>query len=163
MVAHLATENILTSRVKDPVSYYKWPLTLLARGRREEAGNLLACIKDQCLTESGDLHSDRVGFHLEFHHYANLWLVLAAIHLGETRLTEKLLGFLLKHHNEKTGGLASNRAGSMEDPLTTSFLGLALCALREEDLANRVLAYLQSCVDRQQEPDCFRLRTMLPP
>ena len=160
MVAHLAKENILTSQVKDPVSYYKWPLTLLARERRKEAGNLLAWITDQCLTESGDLHSDRSGFHLEFHHYANLWLVLAAIRLGETRLTEKLLGFVLKHHNETTGGLAINRLGSMEDPLTTSFLGLALCALQENDLANRVVAYLTSCVDRQQEPDYFQLRTM---
>ncbi len=107
MLKHISDENLYTSRHDDPVSYYKWPLTLISREKKDEAFRLLNWINEQCLAENGDYVSNRSGFHKEFHNYSTLWIVLAAIKLGDTALTKKLLDFILKYHNSLTGGLAT--------------------------------------------------------
>ena len=99
MLNHIYDENIYTGNIADPVSYYKWPLTLIARDMKDEAFKLLRWINEQCLTANGDYLSDRSGFHKEFHTYSTLWIVLAAIKLEDTGLVEKLLNFILKYHN----------------------------------------------------------------
>ena len=161
MLNHL--EDLFNREVpKDPMTYYKWPLTLHERGRYKEAGKLLSWIKDNCLIKSGDLASDRSGFHKEFHSYANLWLIMAAIKLDEKELYELLLGFLLNHYNRTTNGLTTNPTLShdvTEDPLSTSFLGLAACDLKDEELANSVLNYLQFWINQPIAQDRLWLRT----
>ena len=72
MLDHLKTTDLYSKGHKDPVSYYKWPLTLLARGREKEAKKLFHWICEKSLSETGDFTSNRAGFHLEFHNYANL-------------------------------------------------------------------------------------------
>ncbi len=146
----------------DPMTYYKWPLALHERGRKQDARKLLGWIKEHCLDTSGDFSSARSGFHEEFYSYANIWLILAAIELEEETLQELLLGFLLNHFNQKTGGLTTNPtlSGNLtEDPLSTSFLGMAACTLKDEELANSVLSYLQSWVNQPIEDDRLWLRT----
>ncbi len=146
----------------DPMTYYKWPLALHERGREQEARKLLSWIKDHCLTKTGDFISVRSGFHKEFYSYANLWLILAAIVLEEESLHELLLGFLLNHFNQIIGGLTTNPTLSSnltEDPLSTSFLGMAACALKDDDLANSVLNYLQAWVNQPIVQGRLWLRT----
>ncbi|MCK5367261.1 MAG: hypothetical protein KAQ62_01880 [Cyclobacteriaceae bacterium] len=161
MLNHL--ENLYENDVPyDPMTYYKWPLALQERGRRQEARKLLAWIKGHCLTEQGDFSSARSGFHMEFYSYANLWLILAAIELGEKPLYELLLGFLYSRYNRKTGGLTTNPTLSgdlTEDPLSTSFLGMAACSLKYEELANSALDYLQVWINQPIEQDRLWLRT----
>ena len=101
MLSHLLEERIVQKDIPDPVSYYKWPLTLFARGKISEASELFKWVMEKSLSGNGDLLSDRSGFHKEFHVYANLWLIMAAIQLEETEITEKLLRFLMKYQNQK--------------------------------------------------------------
>jgi len=161
MLNHL--ENLLGRNVPDdPMTYYKWPLALHERGRDIEAGKLLHWITDHCLTKSGDFLSNRSGFHKEFHTYANLWLVIAAIQLGKKPLYEQLLGFLHNHYNRTTGGLMTIPTlsnDSTEDPLSTSFLGMAACDLKDEDLANSVFNYLITWFHQPIKQDRLWLRT----
>lgn len=72
MLKHISDENLYTKHHNDPVSYYKWPLTLISRGRRDEASRLLNWINEKCLAENGDYVSNRSGFHKEFHTYSTL-------------------------------------------------------------------------------------------
>ena len=162
MLNHL--EDLFNNEVPDdPMTYYKWPLALHERGLNKEAGKLLNWIKDNCLIKSGDLASERSGFHQEFHSYANLWLINAAIKLDEKELHGLLLGFLLNHYNIVTKGLTTNPTLSYnltEDPLSTSFLGLAACNLKDEELANSVLSYLQSWFNQPIVQKRLWLRTL---
>jgi len=96
MLQHLAENNITERKIPDPVSYYKWPLALAARGKETEALDLLRWINKNSLTEEGHYLSDRSGFHREFHIYSTLWMILAAIRLGDHATVEKALGFVLK-------------------------------------------------------------------
>jgi hypothetical protein len=41
MLRHIAEENLYHREIADPVKYYKWPLALIARGKKEEARQLL--------------------------------------------------------------------------------------------------------------------------
>lgn len=126
MLKHLTKEDILNQNPSDPVRYYKWPLALVQRGKNEEAGEIIEWINRQCLTGEGDYQSGRTGFHDTFHHYANLWITLAANRLANTQLVEKLLGFILQFHSKETGGLATfpeNADQVTEDPVATAFLG----------------------------------------
>lgn len=162
MLNHL--EDLYQNDVPDdPMTYYKWPLALCERGKTQAAGKLLGWISDKCLNRTGDLISNRKGFHKEFYSYANLWVVLAAIRLHERDLTENLLGFLLDHYNHTTGGMVTNpalRPGQLtEDPLSTSFLGIAACEMKDENLAGRVLSYLQQWAEQPVEQDWLWLRT----
>jgi len=162
MFKHLAMENIVGSTISDPVLYYKWPLTLFSRGKKENASELLLWIAEKCLSDNGDFESKRSGFHLEFHSYANLWLILAAIELKEYSLADKLFGFLFRYHNKITGGLStnpSNKKKITEDPLSTSFLGMAACKINNQDLAGLCLKYLISLVEKQPDQKNFYLRT----
>ena len=162
MLSHLAQENLQDRNVPDPVLYYKWPLTLASRGRTEEAKQLLLWIRDQCLAENGDLVSNRSGFHLEFHSYANLWLVLGAIQLKETELANRMLVFVQENQNDTTGGVnaAPVQDGlATEDPLSTSFMGWAACEMGDKGSADACLEYLVSLVEAQTNQDVFLLRT----
>jgi hypothetical protein len=162
MLRHLLEESIGLKDIPDPVSFYKWPLTLYARKRIPEATKLLKWIMERSLSEKGDLISDRSGFHKEFHSYANLWLVLASIQLGEEELTDKLLGFLLKHQNQTTGGMITKPGlshGITEDPLSTSFFGMAACELKNQKIADLALKYLITLLDIQPESGRFWIRT----
>ncbi len=161
MLNHL--KNLFENDVPaDPMTYYKWPLALHERGKDGEAGKLLSWIKGHCLTKLGDFASVRSGFHEEFYSYANLWLILAAIELGEKAMYEQSLSFLYNHYNRKTGGLTTNPTLSgdlTEDPLSTSFFGMAACSLKDEELANSVLSYLQSWFNQPKGQDRLWLRT----
>ena len=162
MLKHLAIENIVGSTISDPVLYYKWPLTLSSRGKKENASELLLWMTEKCLSDKGDFKSERSGFHLEFHSYANLWLILAAIELQEFSLADKLLGFLFRYFNKITGGLSTTPSTTkkiIEDPLSTSFLGMAACKIGNKDLAGLCLKYLMSLVERQPDQKNFFLRT----
>ena len=162
MLNHLYSENLYNISHNDPASYYKWPLTLSARGKREEASKLLNWICEHCLQLDGDFQSNRSGFHLEFHNYANLWLILAANNLGEDKRAEQMLGFILNNFNRKTGGLSTNpnnKDAITEDPLSASFLGLAVCEMKNKDVADLILHYLTSLLDQQEDSSRFWLRT----
>ncbi len=162
MLEHLVQESPQTRDVPDPVLYYKWPLTLASRGRIEEAKQLLLWIRDKCLAENGDLVSNRSGFHLEFHSYANLWLVLGAIELDEAELAKQLLALLRENQNDTTGGVNAapvEEGLATEDPLSTSFMGWAACEMGDKDSADSCLKYLVSLVEAQTKRDVFFLRT----
>lgn len=162
MLQYLSDKDLFYDNISDPVSFYKWPLTLYARGRILEAGNLVNWIMKRSLTAHGDLRSKRAGFHKDFHSYANLWLVIAAIKLKDKRLSDKLLGFLIKYHNKKTGGMITipgMENGITEDALSTSFLGMAACELHNSELGNLVMKYLVSLIRIQPDPHKFWLRT----
>jgi len=162
MLEHLETQDLYTHGHNDPASYYKWPLTLLARGRTEDASKLLHWICQESLTNDGDFQSNRSGFHLEFHNYANLWLALAAIQLEEDKLTKKILGFVFNSFNRKTSGLLTNPLNVdrlTEDPLSTCFFGLAINELDNKKVADEILQYLKQLVDKQDDPKKFWLRT----
>lgn len=161
MLKHISDENLYTSRHDDPVSYYKWPLTLISREKKDEAFRLLNWINEQCLAENGDYVSNRSGFHKEFHNYSTLWIVLAAIKLGDTALTKKLLDFILKYHNSLTGGLATFPAEQdiiTEDPVSTAFLGMVACDLKDKNLADKILHYFETILSLQDEEEKFWLR-----
>ena len=163
MLRHLADQAVIGSDLADPVRYYKWPLALHWRGRDDEALRLLGWIAHRCLTEAGDFASPRTGFHQGFHSYANLWLVWAAAELGGSRLTKQTLQFLVKHRNRDTGGVPTNPTDPSrpyEDPLSTSFLGIVACALRQQVLARECLRYLSALFDKQPDPTRFWLRTL---
>lgn len=163
MLQHLEQEDLEHRDIPDPVVYYKWPLTLAARGRMEEGRRLLLWVAEKSLVDSGDLASQRSGFHLEFHTYANLWLVLGAIQLEASDLAETMLRFLRENQNGSTGGVKAVPGPddtTTEDPLSTSFMGMAACDLKDQKLADRCLAYLGSLLDAQPREDTFYLRTM---
>ena len=67
MLDNIKREDICSKEHKDPVCYYKWPLTLFIRRREKEANKLFHWICKKSLTPSGDFMSNRSGFHLEFH------------------------------------------------------------------------------------------------
>jgi hypothetical protein len=162
MLDHLESQDPYKNGHEDPASYYKWPLTLLARGKSEEASKLFHWICQESLTHDGDFQSNRSGFHLEFHNYANLWLALAAIQLGKDRLIKKILGFVFNGYNKKTGGLLTNPLKVdrlTEDPLSTCFFGLAINELDNKVVADEILQYLKQLVDKQDDPKKFWLRT----
>ena len=124
MLKHIHEEEIFARKIADPVRYYKWPLALVFRDKKEEAAQLLNWINRECLDDNGDYVSNRSGFHQEFHLYSTLWLVLAAIYLEENALVEKLLSFILEYFNHQTGGLATFPAKTShitEDMVTTAF------------------------------------------
>ena len=161
MLNHIYDENIYTGNIADPVSYYKWPLTLIVRDKKDEALRLLSWINEQCLTENGDYLSDRSGFHREFHTYSTLWMVLAAIKLEDTALVEKLLNFILKYHNSETGGLATFPAKPdkiTEDLVSTAFLGMVACELKDKNKADKILNYFETIYSLQTEDGKFWLR-----
>ncbi len=161
MLKHISDENLYTSRHHDPVSYYKWPLTLISRHKKDEAFRLLTWINEQCLAENGDYVSNRSGFHKEFHHYSTLWIVLAAIKLEDSSLTKKLLGFVLKYHNDVTGGLATfpaEKNNITEDPVSTAFSGMVACDLEDKNLADNILHYFETLLSLQDEEGKFWLR-----
>lgn len=161
MLNHIYDENIYTENIADPVSYYKWPLTLIARDKKDEAFKLLRWINEQCLTENGDYLSNRSGFHSEFHTYSTLWLILAAIKLEDTALVEKLLNFILKYHNSETGGLATFPAKpevSTEDMVSTAFLGMVACELKDRTQADKILHYFETIYALQTADGKFWLR-----
>ncbi len=163
MLRHLAERAVIGSDLADPVRYYKWPLALRWRGRDDDALRLLGWIAHRCLTRAGDFASPRSGFHQEFHSYANLWLVWSAVELGESKLTQQTLQFLLKHQNRDTGGVPTNPTDpSMlyEDPLSSSFLGVVACALGRKDLVDGSLKHLTALLDKQSGPARFWLRTL---
>ncbi len=161
MLNHLYDENIYTGNIADPVSYYKWPLALIARDKKDEALKLLKWINEKCLTADGDYLSDRSGFHKEFHTYSTLWMVLAAIKLEETVPIEKLLNFILKYHNSETGGMATFPAKPeiiTEDMVSTAFLGMVACELKDKNLADKILHYFETIYALQTEDGKFWLR-----
>ncbi len=161
MLKHLTEENILNRNLSDPVRYYKWPLALVQRGKTKEAGNIIEWINRQCLTESGDYISNRSGFHKAFYHYANLWITLAAHRLGNAKLVEKLLQFILQYHNKITGGLATCPASGesiTEDPVSTAFLGWAACEKEDKSLADSVLPYFERLLEKNTNQNRFWLR-----
>jgi hypothetical protein len=161
MLKHLSEEAVFASTISDPVSYYKWPLTLIARGKRKEASLLIAWINKHCLTEEGDYLSIRSGFHKEFHFYSTLWVVIAAIKLGDNQLVEKLFGFILKFHNKQTGGLATFPAlpdAITEDPVSTAFLGMAACELNDKELAINTLHYFETIISQPIEDNKLWIR-----
>ncbi len=152
MLGHIKNGNLYGSEHPDPVSYYKWPLTLMARGQHAEAERLLNWINDRCLQDNGDYVSNRSGFHKEFHTYATLWMVLAAIRLNDRELVQKQLGFVLRYFNRKTGGLATFPAGSehlTEDLCSTAFLGMVACDMKDKDLADLILGYFKTILALQ--------------
>lgn len=162
MLGHLKDQDPYTRGHNDPVSYYKWPLTLLARERKEEASKLFHWICEKTMTPDGDFNSNRSGFHLEFHNYANLWLALAAIQLGEDHITKKILGFVFNSYNKNTCGLITNPLNVdsfTEDPLSTCFFGLAINELGNKEIADEILQYLKHLVEKQADPKKFWLRT----
>jgi hypothetical protein len=164
MLTHLRKEDLYTRGHKDPASYYKWPLTLLARRRKEEASRLFHWICNECLTSEGDFKSNRSGFHLEFHNYANLWLALAAIRLKEDQLTKKILGFVFNSYNKNTGGLLTNPLNVdflTEDPLSACFFGMAINELENKEVADQILQYLKQLTEKQADPMKFWLRTKM--
>ncbi len=161
MLDHIQSENVLNSKITDPVSYYKWPLALISRGKKDEAAKLLQWINEHCLSENGDYSSNRSGFHKEFHTYSTLWIVLAAIKLENTVLVEKLLKFILKYQNEKTGGLAtfpSEANMTTEDPVSAAFLGMVACELKDKYLADKIFKYFENLYALQTDDDTFWLR-----
>ncbi len=161
MLEHISDQNIYASYIDDPVSYYKWPLTLFARGKKDEASRLLNWINEQCLSKNGDYLSNRSGFHKEFHTYSTLWMVLAAIKLEDNSLTEKLLNFILQYHNNQTGGLATFPAEAdfiTEDLVSTAFLGMVACDLRDKNLADKILHFFETIISLQTEEGKFWLR-----
>jgi len=161
MLRHIAEENLLNRKITDPVKYYKWPLALVARGKKKEARQLLDWTNKNCLTENGDYVSNRSGFHKEFHTYSTLWMTLAAIELGETELIEKQLGFILRYHNKITGGLATFPASPeeiTEDPVSTAFLGWTACELKNKQLADSILPFFEKLADQKVENNKFWLR-----
>lgn len=162
MLQHLSEENLLNRNISDPVKYYKWPLALISRGKNKEAEKIIEWINRQCLTEKGDYHSGRSGFHREFHHYANLWIILAAIRLGYSELVNKVLGCILQFHNKKTGGLATFPSDSdniTEDPVSTAFLGWTACEERNRDLADSILRFFERLADQEIKDNNFWLRS----
>ena len=161
MLRYLAEENITRRKIQDPVSFYKWPLTLAAKGREPEASDLLWWINKNCLTEDGDYLSDRSGFHREFHIYSTLWLVLAAIRLGDHETVEKAMGFVINYHNPVTGGVATFPAEDniiTEDLVTSAFLGMVACELNDPDLADKVLQFVEKAAGQNLNSDIFRVR-----
>lgn len=161
MLRYLSEENLLNRNIPDPVKYYKWPQALISRGKTKEAERIIEWINRQCLTEKGDYHSGRSGFHEKFHHYANLWIILAAIRLGYTELVKKLLGYILQFHNKKTGGLATFPAETnniTEDPVSTAFLGWAACEKEDKSLADSVLPYFERLLEKNTNQNRFWLR-----
>jgi hypothetical protein len=161
MLKHIYDENIYTGNIADPISYYKWPLTLIARDKKGEAVKLLRWINEHCLTANGDYLSDRSGFHKEFHTYSTLWIVLAAIKLEDAGLVEKLLNFILKYHNSETGGLATFPAKPemiTEDMVSTAFLGMVACELKDKNLADKILQYFETMNSLQTGDEKFWLR-----
>ncbi len=162
MLKHLKSNSVLDNKYEDPVKYYKWPLTLSARERKNEARQLIQWIIKQCLTENGDLVSKRSGFHKDFHFYANGWLLLAALELEEAELAQQLFEFLKIHINKQTGGVATrpnSEATYSEDPLTSSFLGLAAVEIKDKALSDNILNYLIRWIDQQDQKGCLWLRT----
>lgn len=161
MLRHINESNLYNGDHPDPVSYYKWPLALIVRGQRSEASRLIDWINGHSLQSNGDYRSNRSGFHKEFHLYANLWLVLAATKLGETSLTNTLLGYVLKYHNPESGGLATFPAppeSRTEDLCTTAFLGMVACSLKDRALADKVLSYFEKMVGLQDGSGIFWIR-----
>ncbi|MCA1758555.1 MAG: hypothetical protein LC658_02205, partial [Bacteroidales bacterium] len=161
MLRHISEENLYNRKIDDPVKYYKWPLALIARGKKKEARQLLDWINKNCLAENGDYVSNRSGFHKEFHTYSTLWMTLAAIELGETELIEKQLGFILQYHNKTTGGLATfpaKRENITEDPVSTAFLGWAACGLKNKELADSILPFFEKLAAQKIVDNKFWLR-----
>ncbi|MEF8811327.1 MAG: hypothetical protein V5A47_10420, partial [Bacteroidales bacterium] len=154
MLKHLKEEDILNQNPSDPVRYYKWPLALVQHGKNEEAGEIIEWINRQCLTGAGDYQSSRTGFHDTFHHYANLWITVAANRLGNIQLVEKLLGFILQYYNKRTGGLATfpaDRENITEDPVSTAFLGWAACEKKDRPLADSVFHYFKRLLEKNTD------------
>jgi hypothetical protein len=161
MLRHIAEENLYNHEIVDPVKYYKWPLALVARGKKEEARQLLDWINKNCLAKNGDYLSNRSGFHKEFHTYSTLWMTLAAVELELTELVRKQLSFILQFHNPKTGGLATFPAPSgriTEDPVSTAFLGLVACSLNDRNLGNLVLRFFEKLANQKIADNNFWLR-----
>lgn len=161
MLRYISEENIYAREIADPVKYYKWPLALIARGKKEEAARLLHWINQNCVAENGDYVSKRSGFHKEFHTYSTLWMTLAAIELGDFELVEKQLGFILQYHNKTTGGLATFPAkweNITEDPVSTAFLGWAACGMKNKKLADSILLYFEKLAEQKILDNKFWLR-----
>ncbi|MGC9354914.1 MAG: hypothetical protein ACP5D9_13805 [Mariniphaga sp.] len=161
MLRHIAEENLFNREISDPVKYYKWPLALVARGKKKEARQLLNWINKNCLAENGDYVSNRSGFHKEFHTYSTLWMTLAAIELSDSELIEKQLSFILQYHNKTTGGLATIPAEQehiTEDPVSTAFLGWAGCGLKNRELADSILPFFEKLANQKIENNKFWLR-----
>lgn len=149
------------SEIADPVKYFKWPLALVARGKKEEARQLMDWINKNCLAENGGYIFNRSGFHKEFHTYSTLWMTLAAIELGDFELIEKQLGFILQYHNKTTGGLATfpaRREKITEDPVSTAFPGWAACGLKNRGLADSILLFFEKLANQKIEINKFWLR-----
>ncbi|MBW6536714.1 MAG: hypothetical protein K0B11_17035 [Mariniphaga sp.] len=161
MLRHMVEENLFNQEIADPVKYYKWPLALVARGKKEEARQLLDWINKNCLAKNGDYLSNRSGFHKEFHIYSTLWMTLAAVELDLNELVRKHLSFILQFHNPLSGGLATfpAPAGSItEDPVTTAFLGMAACSLNDRTLANLILPFFKRLAEQEIVDNKFWLR-----
>lgn len=88
-------------------------------------------------------------------------MVLAAIKLEDRSLTKKILDFVLKYHNSQTGGLATFPAESgmiTEDPVSTAFLGMVACELKDKKMADKILHYFETLLSLQDEEGKFWLR-----
>lgn len=161
MLKHIAEEDLFKSKIIDPVKYYKWPLALVARGKKEEARRLLDWINKKCLADTGDYMSNRSGFHKEFHTYSTLWLSLAAIELELTEIVQKQLHFILQFHNQRTGGLATYPApvcSITEDPVSTAFLGLVACRIKDKQRADLILKYFDKLASQELTDNKLWLR-----
>jgi hypothetical protein len=162
MMSHIEAPDFFTRKTEDPVSYYKWPLALLARGKKNEARQILDWINKNCLTDAGDYISNRSGFHQEFHTYSTLWMTLAAMELGDDELVNKQLSFILQYHNRQNGGLATYPADKemiTEDPVSTAFLGMVACGLKDRELADSILHFFERLVSQDIRDNQLWIRT----
>src|SRR5688572_9463327 len=107
---------------------YKFPATFVTLGHYVEAAKLLNWLENHTLTESGDLTFAGGKFahewHKRFYTYANSWVLIGAQRAGFFRLADRLMTYLLRYQDPKTGAfqsgpIESDRSGICDTTITS--------------------------------------------
>jgi hypothetical protein len=118
------------ARITGSVSeYYKIPMALLVCGHTGEAARLLHWVRGGAITAEGDFGPRGGGAIGYYHVYFNVWILMGAARLGQFDLVRQGIPYLLRFHDEESGGFYSTgengTAGTPQDLWVTCGAGQA--------------------------------------
>jgi hypothetical protein len=135
--------------------YYKTVFVLAEAGRSVAAERVLEYVIRRYLREDGDLDGGGCPWFDTYRIYPHAWLVLGAVLRARFDVVRRLLGFLDRFHDARTGGfytnLAQRDAGGEQEIMTTGVVALAYLWAGRLDVALRTGTWLRNLLDAQPD------------
>jgi hypothetical protein len=135
--------------------YYKAVTGLAVAGRPREAERMLNYLGRRFLTEEGDLDGAGCPWFDQFRIYPHAWVLMAAVIQARFDLVRKLVHFLQRFQDPKTGGFFGStdayQRQSEQEFMTTGVVALALLWAGHTEAALRTGTWMRRLLDAQED------------